>query len=325
MRGIRVFGIALSTAIATSIGMPPAIAQQASLQSILLVVPWPPGNNIDGTGRLLASSLESQFGQKVIVENRVGAGGYVGSAYVARSASDGRTLLMNAFGALHANIFVKGLEVDIGRELAPISIPAVSPQFLMGSGTMPVKNLLEFIAFAKKNPKKLNAGVMSNTGDGLRTMMLLQTVGIDVPTIPYNSPPVPGLITGEVHLFWSSASAFITPHIATGKIVALAVISPERSELLPEIATVKEQGLTFDAPPLTLAVFGPLGMNPELMDQLNKRMYAAMNNPAVAKDLRNRGLFLPKRLEAPGELAVRFSQELKEIKDAAARFGITPQ
>lgn len=325
MRAKRMFWIASAVALAASIGMSPVCAQQAPLRPITLVVPWVAGNAIDAVGRLLATNLESQFGLKVTVENRVGAGGYVGSAFVARAVPDGRTLLMTGFSALDANVFVKGLEVDIGHALAPIAILAVGPQFLWASGTLPVRNLSEFVAYAKKNPNKLNAGVMSNTGDGLRTMMFLKIAGIDVHAIPYNSPPIPGLLTGEVHLFWSSASAFIAPHVATGKIVPLAAVTAERSELMPETRTIKEQGINFEAPPFVFAVFGPLGINPELMGQLNKTMYAAMNTPAVAQNLRVRSLLLPKAPETPEELAVKFSQHVKYTRDAAAQFGIKPQ
>lgn len=322
---IRMFGIVSALVLFVGIAARPVIAQQASQRPITFIVPWPPGNNIDGPGRLLAANLDSRFGQKVIVENRVGAGGYTGTTYVARAVPNGQTLLVNAHGAMLANIWVKGLEVDMGRDLVPIAIIAQGEQFLMSSATVPARNLVEFAAYVKKNPKKLNAGVTSNTISGLNTMMFLQAAGLDMALIPYNSPPVAGLVTGEVHLFWTSVSAVTAPQVAAGKIIALAVVSTERSALMPEVPSIREQGFNFEAPLLTLAIYAPLGVSPELMGELNKKMYAAMNHPGAVKELANIGLHLPKAPQTPAELTAAFVREVSEMKERAALLGLKPQ
>ena len=313
-----------AAAAAACVGTSAGIAQQAPQRLSTLVVPSPAGGQIDAVARVLTSNLESRFGQKMIVENRPGAGGYTGAAYVARSVPDGQTLLMYAFAGLHSNVFVKDLPVDVGRTLAPIALLAEGPQFLIASTTVPAKTLPEFVAYAKKNPNKLNAAVIANTSYHLYTLQFLRAAGIELVAIPYNGLPLRELLAGEVQLLWTSVNVF-EPHIKAGKVVVLAATSAERSELMPEIPTVKEQGINFEALGQNYAVFGPLGLNPEFAGQLNKRIYESMNTAAVREDLVRRGLLPPRRTESPEELSAKFAKEVREVQEAAARFGIKPQ
>ena len=263
----------------------------------------------------------------MIVENRPGAGGYAGSAYVARSTPDGQTLLVNLAASVHATLLGKELSVDVVRALSPLAILGTSPVFLWASGAIPARNLSELVAYARKNPKKLNFATFPNTIDDLLYIpQFLHAAGIDAVRIPYNSmaTAVGPLLAGEVHLLWSSVNVF-QPHLKSGKVVVLGVRGAERAEVLPEVPTFKEQGVNFEGSSQNYMVFGPLGLGPELLAQLNKRIYAAMNNPAAREAMLKFGMFLPKAAETPGELAAKFAKEVRETGEAAAQLGIKPK
>ena len=189
---MRVFSL-VSTLFAALTAIAPAAAQQAT-RPITLIVPFTPGNSIDSVGRMLSTSYEKQLGQKIVVEYRPGTGTYAGSAYVARSVPDGQTLLINIFDGLDVNVFVKDLEIDLPRSLTPLAVPAVAQQFLLSSATVPARNLAEFVAYARKNPNKLNVASLGNTANWLSTLLFMRTAGIELVHVPYNTLPVSALI-----------------------------------------------------------------------------------------------------------------------------------
>lgn len=311
-------------AFSLMLGAAPVAAQQVA-RPMTIIVPFTPGNALDAVARLLAAGYEQQYGQKTLVENRPGTGTYAGSAYVARSAPDGQTLLMNVFAGLDVSVFVKDLEVDLSKSLTPLAVVAVGPAFLLGSATLPVKNLSEFVAYAKKNPGKLNVASLGNTTDLLNTLSFLRAAGIEMVHVPYNALPVSALLTGEAHLFWNTVGAWV-PHIKSGKVIALAVVTAERSELLPEVPTIKEQGVDFAAPPAIFCIFGPVGIGNEVKERLNKQLYgAAMRDAAFAEGLKVRGLSLPKKAEGLDQLSAQLAQHATAVRDTAARFGIKAQ
>lgn len=302
-------------------------AQAGGGKLVTLVVPFAAGGAVDSVARLFASNYETQSGQKMLVQNRPGAGAYIGSAFVAQAAPDGQTLLLSAFAAMHANLFVKDLPIDIGRSLMPIGTVAIGPQFLMGSSSLPVKNLAEFVAYARQNPGKLNAGVISNTTDHLNTLIFLRAAKIDVLTVPYNSGTdgLKALVGGELQLFLSTRNGILAPQIQAGKIIPLAVIGNERSELQSDVATTREQGVPMDTLTALYAVFGPLGLPQAMVTSMNKQIHAAVSGQTMRERLFTQGMLPPKIASSAEDLGARFAKELKDMKDAATQFGIKPQ
>ncbi len=319
MRSAWLVAAALS---AMGMGLAPAAAQQVPLRPITLVVPFAPGGGIDSQGRIVASSLEAT-GQRVVVENRPGAGGYTGSEYVARAAPDGQTLLMNALTSLHSSLFVRGA-ADLSSALVPVAQVSESDSFLMASTTIPPRNLRDFVAYAKKNPKKLNAAVLLFNRDHLSTLRFLQVAGIDVVPVPYNSSAdaIRALIAGDVHLYLVGISV-MQPHVDAGKVVVLADTAPKRSAVLPEVPTVAEQGINFEVRGQTFVVLAPSKTDPELVRQLNKRISAALNNPKARESLRKMGYLFT--IATPEELAAQVAKEVRDMRQAAADFNMTPQ
>lgn len=301
-----------------------AAAQQSAPRPITLVVPYAPGGSLDYTGRQFAANFEARTGQRVIVENRAGAAGYAGSEFVARSAPDGSTLLFNSLGVMHFKVFVKGLAVDLPRALVPIGLVATNDYFFMASTSVPARNLKEYLAYARANPNKLNAGVLGNTSIQLDTISFLKTAGVDMAIIPYNSAAdiVKGMLSGDVHLYLVGL-AVLEPHIKAGKIMVLGAAARERASILPDVPTLREQGIDFEAVAQSYAVLGPIAMPAEQVAQLNKRITASLqNNPAMKDALLKVGHILTTATSE--ELSARFAREARQLQEAADRIGLKP-
>ena len=303
-------------------GAGPAMAQQAQ-RPTTMVVPFVPGGATDLLARLTASNLSSQAGQNVIVENRSGAGGYVGSEYVSRAAADGSALLFTAQGTLHSHLFVKGQSTVLSRALVPIAGIGEAPFVLVAPTNLPTKSLGEFLAYVKASPTKLNVAIVTGGAQLLDTVTFLRRAGLDMVMIPYNDGqgPLLSLVRGE-NQFYIGTLTVSKPHLESKRIVALAVSGAARFSLAAEIPTVKEQGVNFVAG-VYYAVFGPAKMSPELVAQLNKRILSSMDNRAAREGLSKIG-FDPVP-GTPEELAVRFAKELTDLTEAAAIAGIQPQ
>ena len=303
----------------------PAAAQQSPARPITLIVPYAPGGALDYSGRQFAANFEAKSGQKVIVENRAGAGGYSGSEYVARAAPDGNTLLFNSLGVMHFNVFVKGLAFDLPKALVPIALVGKSDFFFMGSTVVPAKNMKEYIAHAKANPSKLNAAVLANTSIQLDTVTFLKMAGVDMALIPYNSVAdvVKAMLGGDVHLYLVNLSV-MEPHIKAGKIVPLAAATRERASILPDVPTLREQGIEFDAVAQSYAVLGPVAMPAEQVSQLNRRITASLqNNPAIRDALFKVGHILTTATSE--ELSGNWQREARQLQESADRIGLKPQ
>lgn len=319
--GIFLSVLALSSCLTSA----PVLAQQTAARIITLVVPYAPGGALDYSGRQFAANLEVRTGQRVVVENRAGAGGYTGSEYVARSAPDGSTLLFNSLGVMHFKVFVKGLAVDLPRALVPIAQVARSDFFLMAATSVPARNLKEFLAYAKANPNKLNAGVLGNTSVQLDTVTFLRMAGVEMSIIPYNSVAdvIRGMLSGDVHMHFVTLSV-TEPHIKAGKIMPLAAATRERASVLADVPTLREQGIDFEAVAQTYTVLGPISMPPELVSQLNKSINASLqDNPGMKERLLKVGHILA--TASPEELSAKFLREAKQLQDAADRIGLKPQ
>jgi tripartite-type tricarboxylate transporter receptor subunit TctC len=255
----------------------PALAQAWPAKPIRLMVPFPPGGSTDIVARIVAQKLGERLGQPLVIENRGGAGGTIGTALIAKAAPDGYTLQI-ASTSTHVvapSVYAK-LEYDAVKDFAPVGLMAVSPYLLVVNPALPAKSLQELVALARKQPGKLNyasAGIGSTTH--LAMEMLKSASNTYMLHIPYNGngPAGTALISGQVEILFGSLPALLG-YAKSGRARALAVGTPKRSPSLPEVPTVAELGYPgFDAS-LWLALMAPAGTPPAIVERLNKELNA---------------------------------------------------
>ena len=224
----------------------PLLAQEFPTRPITMVVPFPPGGGTDVAGRLIAERMSVSLGQKVIVVNRPGAGGNIGSASVARSAPDGYTLVMATQGTHGANASLyKSMPYDTIADFAPISLVVSTPLILVSNLSLPATNLRELIQLAKSRPGALNYGSSSIGGSPHLAMELLKTMtGIDMVHVPYqgSAPARTALLGGEVSVMFDNIPSSL-PFARDGRFRALGMSGRDRSSAAPDIPTVAEAGV----------------------------------------------------------------------------------
>jgi tripartite-type tricarboxylate transporter receptor subunit TctC len=253
----------------------PAAAQAQSWPSrpITLIVPFGAGGSADIPARRLAADLTARLGQQVVVENRSGANGNIGGAYVAKANPDGYTLLFSPPGVLATNRFMyKNMPFDADRAFAPIILLAKSPLVIAANPKLPVKNLPELIAHAKANPGKISIGTPGLGSQGHLTMELLQkSAGTQMTYIPYRGAATSGAdaIAGQIDLSINFTPAMVGP-LQEGSLRGLAVTTLHRSKQLPDIPTVSESGFPGFESVAYYSVLAPAGTPPEIIQTLNK-------------------------------------------------------
>lgn len=223
----------------------PASAQSYPSGPLRIVVPFPPGGGTDILSRLLAQKLNEAWGQSVIVDNRAGAGGTLGTALVAKATGDGHTILVMPAGyAAHASLY-KSLPYDPARDLAPVSRLASGPLVLVVHPSVPVKSIKEFVALARKRAGEINFGSAgSGTLPHLSAELFNSMSGIKMVHIPYKGAgaAVTDLLAGRVPVYFMNILQSLSL-IKAGKLRALGVTTPERTPIAPEIPSIAESGL----------------------------------------------------------------------------------
>jgi tripartite-type tricarboxylate transporter receptor subunit TctC len=252
-----------------------AMAQAWPAKPIRLMVPFPPGGSTDIVARIVAQKLGERLGQSIVIENRGGAGGTIGTAVIAKAAPDGYNLAV-ASTSTHVvapGVYAK-LEYDPVKDFAPIGTMAISPYLLVVNPSVPAKTVQELVALARKQPGKLNyasAGVGSTTQ--LAMEMLKSASSTYMLHIPYNGngPAGTAVVAGQVEILFGSLPALL-PQAKSGRVRALAVGTLKRSPSLPEVPTVAESGYPgFDAS-LWLALMAPAGTPPPIIERLNREL-----------------------------------------------------
>jgi tripartite-type tricarboxylate transporter receptor subunit TctC len=239
---MKQFLIALVLALAASTGL---AAENWPARPVRIIVPFPPGSSPDLIARMLTDRLAQALGQPVIVENKPGAGGNLGTGLVARAAPDGYTLCLSIPGPLAVNtVLYKKMDYDPFKELVPITLVALSPNVLVVDPRLGVNTVKEFIDYVKARPGKLNYGSVGNGSASHLTMELLKMrSGMDIVHVPYpGSPQVnTAIVSGQIQAgFVVPATAMPLAH--AGRLKALAVTSSVRSVVVPELPTVAEAG-----------------------------------------------------------------------------------
>lgn len=270
-----------------------AFGQPYPNKPIRLIVPYVAGGATDLLAREVALRLQSELGQPVVLENKPGAGGVLGADLVSKSIPDGYTLLLSTQGihVINPTLF-NSLPYDPSKDLAPIGFLGAIPSVLVVNSSSPIRSMAELIADAKANPGKLN---FASSGYGLAPHlsgeMFRVMAGIDVVHIPYNgSPPAMlAVLNGDVSYMFQILPTALT-YIKNGKIRALAITSPKRSFLLPDVPTVAEAGLLKFEWLAWFGVSAPAGTPKEIIAKLNMAIVKALKNPEVEERLLSQGI-----------------------------------
>lgn len=277
--------ILLATLAAVLVPLP-AAGQTYPSRPVRLIVPFPAGGGADIFARLIGRKLGEGLGQQFVADNRAGAAGIIGCELAARSAPDGYTLVMATTGTHTTNPAVfSRLPYDPVRDFSPISLVAESPFVLIVHPSVPARNVKELIALAKSRPGELtygSAGVGSSSHLGFELFNTM--AGIRGIHVPYKGlpPATADIISGNLVMSWDSITA-TGPHIRTGRVRALGIGSAKRSELMPEIPTISESGLKGFELGSWYALFGPAGMQPEIV----KRLHGETVKALAAKDVKD--------------------------------------
>jgi len=286
-----------------------AIAQYPE-RAVTIVVPYAAGGATDASARLMAEALRKQGQGNFIVENVPGAGTTIGTARVARAASDGYTLL---WGGLSANAIAPNLYANLpydgAQSFAPITMVASQPYVLFVNGSSPIKSVNDLLDAAKARPEALN---FATPGQGssphLMTEMFLNAAGIKAQHVPYKgaAPAMAGVLSGEVQMMFDTPTAPM-PMFKSGRLKPLAVTSEKRIAELPDVPTFKEAGLTGLEASTWFALFAPRGTPKSIVMKLNNMTTKALADPSVREQL-EKGLFTVQS-STPDELTQRVEKE----------------
>jgi tripartite-type tricarboxylate transporter receptor subunit TctC len=250
---------------------------------ITWVVPFPPGGAMDVMARTLGDKLSQSMKQPVVVENRPGAGGSIGSGVVARSAPDGHTIMIVSIGhAVNPSIYPK-LSYDATRDFEPVSLVGIVPNILVAHPSLKANNVKELIALAKAEPGKLSyASAGNGTTVHLAAELFNSMAGLDILHVPYkgSAPAVTDLMGGQVNIMFDSVSS-AKPYIQSGKLKALAVTTSKRSSIFPNVPTMAEAGLPGYELSGWYAVFVPAKTPKPIVDRLNAELVKALKQDDV--------------------------------------------
>jgi tripartite-type tricarboxylate transporter receptor subunit TctC len=306
---------------------PSAVAQSDNFPSrpITLVVPFAPGGGNDIMARLVGEHMSKTLGQQVVIENRPGGGGNIGSRQVARSAPDGYTMLLAFTGTLGIN---PSLYENIGYELSaltPIGSIATASAVLVVHPSLPVKNVAELIAYAKSNPGQLN---YASSGVGtvvhVATEMLAEAAGIALSQVPYRGtgPAISDLLGGHVKMMMPPIPTVIN-HVQSGTLRALGVTSKGRSPLMPDVPTLSEAGLPGFTSEQRYGLLVPTGTPRPIIDRLNAELRAALASEEIRKRLIDDGATpVP---DAPEDYAAAIANDQKTWGAIVKKLGLRVQ
>jgi tripartite-type tricarboxylate transporter receptor subunit TctC len=261
-------------------------------RTITVIVPYPPGGGVDAMARVAAAKLAAAFGQQVVVDNRAGGSGLVGTRAAVKSAPDGYTLFLGHTGSLAIN---PSLYVNAGfdprRDFAPIGLMASMPVALLTHPSLPVKTIKDVVALGRQNPGKHNIGTSAvGTGGYLTAELFKVLASVDMAIIPYKGTAqvMSDLLGGHVPIAFGVLPPALG-NIRAGKLNAIAMISPHRSSLLPDVPTANESGMPGFESVLHYGLLAPAGTPRPIVDRLNRELRALVASEEVTKRIHAEG------------------------------------
>ena len=301
-------------------------AQTWPTKPIRLIVPFPPGPALDLVARLVGNKMNEALGQPVVIENRSGANGAVGSEFVARAAPDGYTVLAGTAGTHVTSVFlVKTLPYDPVKDFTPITAAVEPVTCLTVHVSVPATSVKELIDYAKRNPGKLSYG-SSGVGSVFHLMgeLFRQTTGVELVHVPYKgvAPAVADLVGGHIPMVFTSISA-VQPYEKGGQIRTLAILEPARFPAMPDIPSISETIPAFKKPSSWFGFFGPPGLPAPILARLNAEMVKALRTPEVRSKLEEAGLAVI--ADTPDEFATLLKAGIDQYGQIIKTAGIQPE
>ncbi len=314
----------LATGAIASMSTGPLLAQSFPSGLVRIIVPFPPGGGTDVLGRLLSAELQQLWGQSVILDNRPGAAGLIGTRQAVAAAADGQTLLMASTGAILTLAASHGSTepYDIRRDLAPVSLVVAPPYIVVTNPSRPLRTAADIIADAKANPGKLSFG-SSGVGSAshLSGALFAQMAGIDILHVPYRGtgPAVTDLLGGRIDLMFSPALT-VTPHISAGTLRAIGTTGAARSALFPDFPTMAETGLPNYASLGWFGMFAPRGTPDEIVRKVSADVGKVLLLPQSKQKLAQEGA--EPEPNSPDAFASFVNTDIAKWLDLAHKAGI---
>lgn len=305
--------VAIGMVAASLLGASGAAAQTPfpKQKPIVLVVPFAPGGGNDILARAIAPRMGQILGQTIVIDNRPGAGGNLGTDFVARAPADGYTIGIVSSQVTMNPFLAMKVPFQIEKDFEPIGRVASVPLVLVTSTKEPYKNLQEFIAYAKANPGKVSYSSPGlGTPQHLAGEVFAKMNGTEMLHVPYKGtgPSVTDLIAGQVQVSFATYAS-VAQHVQGGKLRALGIAGQKRTSLMPELPTFGDAGMKSYEASLWYCLMAPAKTPKAVVDRLNEAMLAALNDPAIAKQVAQQGFEV--QGSSPAELRTYLAQELK--------------
>ncbi len=320
---IRSLTLLAAVTIAALASMPSA-AQDFPTRPVRFIVPYAAGGSGDLLARLLGNKLAAIWGQQVVVDNRAGGGGLIGTEFAARSDADGYTLYLATDGPLTvAASLYKRVPYDWKRDFAPVSMLAMGYQVLIVRASLPARNLQELIALAREKPGELNyASIGIGSAPHLGAELFKSVAKVDVTHVPYrgsSAQAISALLAGDVAMFLVGTSTAVS-HIQSGALRGLAVTAGKRVDGLPDVPTFAEAGLPGVDVSLWFAVLAPSGTPAPIVKKLNADIAQVVADPDFRQALAVRGFDAVS--SSPEELAQFLAKDYVKFRDLIQRLGL---
>ena len=304
----------LGLLLCTLIAAPAALAQPAKYpeRAIRLISPFPPGGSVDVTARLLAPAVSKSLGQQVVVDNRAGASGIIGTEAAARAAPDGYTLLINTTPMVTNTLMYSKVPYNVLADFVPITLLATTPSFIGVHPSVPARSVRELLQLAKSRPGALNyasAGVGTNPHISGELFNYLGKVNIVAVQFKGGGPALIATLSGEVGVAFSAVAGAVN-YVKSGRLRALGVTSTKPVVALPGVPTVAESGLPGYEFVAWFALVAPKGTSREIVATLNDHFLKAMASPDTIKRFESDGLDVVG--STPEQLAATLESELKK-------------
>jgi tripartite-type tricarboxylate transporter receptor subunit TctC len=260
-------------------------------QPIKLIVPWPPGGGVDTSARIISQPLSERLGQSIVIDNRPGAGGNIGTEIAAKSKADGYTLLMGSSSPNAINIHIyQRLGFDPLKDFTSIVYVTAVPNILVVPGNSPFNSAQDLLAYVKANPGKINYGSAGvGSSQHLGTSMLIAATGANIVHVPYKGtgPAETDLIAGHIAMMLDTTACL--PYVAAGRMKALAVASKARNPALPNVPTFDEIGAPGVYSSAWYGIMAPAGVPQEIVIRINAEVNAILRTPEMKKRLADFG------------------------------------
>lgn len=304
----------------------PAFAQAYPAKPVTVVVPFAPGGTTDIVMRHVAAKVQDAFGQPMIVENKGGAGGAIGANQTKNAAPDGYQL---GVGTVSTTATVPAIDPKAGynptTDFTPIINMALTPNVIAVHPSFPAKDYKGFIEELKKNPEKYAYASSGAGGIGhLQTELFKMAAGVTMTHIPYKGagPALNDVVAGQVLIIFDNMPSAI-PHIKAGKLIPIAVASPERLAAFPDVPTFKELGMDQVNRPAYYGILGPKGLPKDVVDKVNAAVKKTLADPDVKKKIEDTGSLI--LANSPAEFAKQIEEEFATYKKVVTEKGLKPE